>query len=67
MDDLDQPLHMWGYWSEKYGLEAALRDYYPNLARSNSKISHHLMLMSSARDVIDAEMLRLAGDAEDEE
>ena len=55
----DQPHHMWSYWKDKHGTLAALKDYYPNLIKSNPLLAHAVAQMETAELVIKTTMSKL--------
>ena len=49
MREQDSELHMLRYWIEDKGIERALADYYPNLAKSDEEIRQALAAMRNAK------------------
>ena len=57
---MDAELHMWNYWSRKYGPVEALRDYYPGLCASDPMLTYAVAQHEAAALAILARMKQLA-------
>ena len=51
---------MWTYWRDKYGIEAALTDYYPNTLAEDQHLRTALSHLIMAKSYIDMRMAELA-------
>lgn len=61
----DQPAHMWPYWRDKKGYEAALRDYYPNISSQPTNIWIAAHQLRDAKASLDRAFKKLADEAEE--
>lgn len=52
---MSNPLHMWSYWRDKYGIKFALEDYYPEHAK-DPRIVLALAAIANAEAAIEAVM-----------
>jgi hypothetical protein len=54
-----EPPHMWEYWRDKKGIEAALTDYFPRTLAIQPKLQAALTQLQSAEVLIDKIMADL--------
>lgn len=49
----DQPIHMWSYWRDKYGIASALTEHYPTMLGENAALRNALGMMQAGEAAID--------------
>ncbi len=52
---------MWPYWRDDKGLDAALRDYYPQTVLADPRLQQAVAMRESAEIIIETVMRELAG------
>lgn len=60
----DCELHMWEYWRNDKGYDAAAREYYPEIFRRDPVLRDALADYHAAMELIDMRMERLANQVE---
>jgi hypothetical protein len=51
---------MWTYWRDKYGIEIALKEYYPEILKSDPVLSFAMAQLETAELAINARMAELS-------
>ena len=62
----DQPYHMWGFWSDKYGPVTALKDYYPETLAASENLKLAVAQYENSKCIMHGVMENLRDDEEEE-
>ncbi len=58
--------NMWTYWRDKYGIEIALKEYYPDILKSDPVLSFATAQLKTAELAINARMEELRVESDEE-
>lgn len=60
--NIDSPVHMWSFWRDKFGVEEAVKGFFPGIMGWDHRISEALERIDEARKEIDRVMSEHAGE-----